>query len=118
MEITSNKEEMIFRNERDGKISYSIGISKKKEDGTYEKGYIPIKFRKDVSLETQTKIRIKNAWLDFFKIDKKTIPYIFINEFEKVEQQEQEKVVEQKPIDNWEAGKNVEINDDDLPFYG
>lgn len=82
MEIISKREEMIFKNERDGKISYSIGVSKKNQDGTYEKGYIPVKFPKNIELKSQTKILIKEAWLDFFKIDKRTIPYIFINKFE------------------------------------
>lgn len=82
MEIISKREEMIFKNERDGKISYSIGVSKKNQDGTYEKGYIPVKFPKNIELKSQTKILIKEAWLDFFKIDKRTISYIFINKFE------------------------------------
>ena len=82
MEIISKREEMIFKNERDWKISYSIGVSKKNQDGTYEKGYIPVKFPKNIELKSQTKILIKEAWLDFFKIDKRTIPYIFINKFE------------------------------------
>lgn len=113
MEIISNREEMIFKNEKDNKVSYSIGISKKKEDGTYENGYIPVRFRKDIELDNQTKIKIKSAWLDFFKIEKRTIPYIFINDFEKVENE----VHQQKSVDNWDAGKNVEIDDDMLPFY-
>ena len=107
MEITSKKE-IIFRNDKDGKISYSMGLSKKKEDGSYEKGYIPVRFRKDTGIKNQTKIAIKEAWLDFYKIDKKTKPYIFINKFEMA--------------DDLEAMKQVSDNDnfreeDNLPFY-
>ena len=112
MEIISNREEMIFKNEKDGKISYSIGLSRKKEDGTYENGYIPVRFRKDVELDNQTKIKIKNAWLDFFKIEKRTLLYIFINDFEKVNKEE---VKEEKSEDNWGSAK--EIEPDELPFY-
>jgi len=115
MDIISNREEMIFKNEKDGKISYQIGLSRKKEDGTYESGYMLARFRKDIELDNQTKIKIKNAWLDFLKIEKRTIPYIFINDFEKVESKEEAK--QQKSVDNWDAGKNVEIDDDMLPFY-
>ena len=39
MDIIDNKEKMIFKNEKDGKVSYLIGLSKKKEDGTFENGY-------------------------------------------------------------------------------
>lgn len=113
MEIISNRGEMIFKNEKDGKISYSIGLSKKKEDGTYENGYILARFRKDVELDDRTKIKIKSAWLDFFKIEKRTLPYIFINDFEKVENKEE--VKEQKNVDNWGSAKDIEP--DDLPFY-
>lgn len=113
MDVISNKEEMIFKNERDGKVSYSIGISKRKDDNTWEKGYIPVRFRKDVTLEDKTKIKIKSAWLDFFKIEKKTFPYIFINEFEKITSQE-----ESQQNTRWESGKDIQICEEDLPFYG
>lgn len=82
MEVISNREEMIFRSERDGKVSYAIGLSKKKDDGTYEKGFVAVRFRKDIELKDRTKIKIKEAWLDFYKIDKRTMPYIFINKFD------------------------------------
>jgi hypothetical protein len=113
MDIISKNEHLVFKNEKDNKVSYSIGISKKKEDGTYENGYIPVRFRKDIELNDRTKIKIKSAWLDFFKIEKRTMLYIFINDFEKVENE----VQQQKSVDNWDAGKNVEIDDDMLPFY-
>jgi len=113
MDIISKNEHLVFKNEKDNKVSYSIGISKKKEDGTYENGYIPVRFRKDIELNDRTKIKIKSAWLDFFKIEKRTMLYIFINDFEKVENE----VQQQKSVDNWDAGKNVEFDENDLPFY-
>lgn len=116
MDIISKQEHMIFKNQ-DGK--YCIGLSKKTKDGKYEKGYIPVYFKKDVVLANQTKIKIKTAWLDFFKVEKKTIPYIFIKEYEEVQNEQVSKQVseQQQSIDNWDAGKNVEIDDDMLPFY-
>lgn len=113
MEIISNREETIFKNEKDGKISYSIGLSRKKEDGTYENGYIPVRFRKDIELNDRTKIKIKSAWLDFFKIEKRTMLYIFINDFEKVENE----VQQQKSVDNWGSAKDIDIDSMELPFY-
>lgn len=43
------------------------------------------KEKKDMNIideKDKTKIKIKEAWLDFYKADKKTVPYIFINKFE------------------------------------
>ena len=82
MNIIDEKEKTIFRNEYEGKVSYSIGLSKKKEDGSFENGYMPIRFKKGTELKDKTKIKIKEAWLDFYKADKKTVPYIFVNKFE------------------------------------
>ena len=83
MNIECEKEKMIFRNEKDGKAYYSIGLSKKNQDGTYTSGYITCKFPKNANIENKTKIKILNAWLDFWVDDKKiTHSYIFINKYE------------------------------------
>ena len=83
MNIECEKEKMIFRNEKDGKAYYSIGLSKKNQDGKYTSGYITCRFPKDANIENKTKIKILNAWLDFWVDDKKiTHPYIFINKYE------------------------------------
>ena len=83
MNIECEKEKMIFRNEKDGKVYYSIGLSKKNQDGTYTSGYITCRFPKNANIENKTKIKILNAWLDFWVDDKKiTHPYIFINKYE------------------------------------
>lgn len=82
MDVISNREEMIFKSEHDDKVNYSIGLSRKLQDGTYENGYMPVRFKKDVTVENKTKIKIKSAWIDFYKLENKTNPYIFINEFE------------------------------------
>lgn len=111
MKITSSRDEMIFKNEKDGKVSYLIGMSKKNENGEYESGFFPARFRKGVSLENQTKIRIKDAWLDFFKIEKRTLPFMFINDFDIVNNDK----VEEKSFDNWGSAKDIEP--DELPFY-
>ena len=57
MNIECEKEKMIFRNEKDGKVFYSIGLSKKNQDGKYTSGYIPCRFPKDANIENKTKIR-------------------------------------------------------------
>lgn len=117
MEIISKKEEMVFKNEYNGKVFYSIGISKKNQDGKYENGYINVRFKKDVELDNQTKIKIKKAWIDFYCKDRKTFPYIFVSEFDPVE--EKKDVFEEfgesiKTESN--IGQQIEITDDDLPW--
>ena len=85
MNIECEKEKMIFRNEKDGKVFYSIGLSKKNQDGKYTSGYMPCRFPKNANIENKTKIKILNAWLDFWVDDKKiTHPYIFINKYEMI----------------------------------
>lgn len=114
MYVTSDYPEMIFRTDNDYGTFYQIGLSKKNQDGSYENGYINCQFKKGVSLENQTKIYIKKAWLSFYKKDKTTVPYIFISEFETVaETIEKSKEVEEDPFASF--GKQIQI-EDDLPF--
>ena len=122
MEIKSDKEEMIFRNEYEGKVSYKIGLSKKNKDGQYDKGYIPVRFKQGVDLNNQTRIKINEAWLSFNTHDKKTYPYIFINDFSIVEDERQNGTNEVNPYEYIKAkvesdfGEQIEIKPEDLPF--
>ena len=87
MEIVSNKNETIFRKDYEGRTLYSIGLSKKDKDGNYVYGYMPCSFRKGVELQDKTKIRINSGWIDFYKNkEDKTVPGIFINEFDIAEE--------------------------------
>lgn len=118
MDIISNREEMVFKNEKDGKISYSIGISKKDINNNYVNGYVPVRFKKGIEpTEKQTKIKIKNAWLDFFKIEKRTIPFIFINDYDKVETQQNTIQQNNTTQQGWDSAKDIEIPQEELPFY-
>ena len=111
MKLISDKEEIIFRYEReDGKISYAKGMAHKLQDGTWEHGYIPVRFPKGTDLKNKTKIIIKEAWDDFFIKDKKTHPYYFINKFELADDFEVIKQVSELP-----SAKDIEP--DELPFY-
>ena len=117
MEIVSNREDIVFRNDYNGKIFYSIGISKKKQDGSYENGYINVRFKKDVELENQTKIKINKAWLDFYCKDRKTFPYIFISEFDIVEEKKDPfKEFGESIKTESQIGQQIEITNSDLPF--
>lgn len=85
MSLTIKGDTMIFAKDFDGRKAYSMGISTKKTDGTYDKAYFPVQFKKDVVVENMTKIDIKNSWFSFYasKDDpKKKTVYLFIGEFE------------------------------------
>lgn len=119
MEIVSNKEEMIFRNDYNGKPIYSIGLSKKKKDGSYENGYMTVNFKEGTDIENKSKIKIQNAWLSFYLKDNKTIPTIFINEYELIGVS---KPKEENPFEDFgnsiktEVQEQIEIKPEDLPF--
>lgn len=124
MEIIENKEVVVFRKEFEGKVSYSLGLSRKNQEGNFDRGYIPVRFRNGVELKDRARIRINKAWLDFFKVDKRTIPYIFINEFEEAQPtfsdikgaDKIQYAPEEKAIDKIPSAKEI-IADDNLPFY-
>ena len=118
MQVVSDRKEIIIANDYNGKRLYSIGLSKKNQDGTYTKGYISCRFKKDVALNNKTLINIKNAWLDFYLSNKKTIPFIFINEFEVVDEIK-ENIIENKEVESdpyEEMNDLLETDDFDLPF--
>lgn len=124
MNIENKYPVMIFKREYEGKTFYNVGLSRKDRDGNYINGYMPCRFKNDVSVEDKTKMYIKSAWLDFYLKDKETKPYIFINEFELVGEtinkskvQEQQEILNEVVNDPFaEFGNEVIISDDDLPF--
>jgi hypothetical protein len=111
MNIVSKQKHKIFVNDYEGKELYSIGLSKKDIAGNYINGYMPCRFKKDEHVPNKSNIIIKDAWLDFNVSNKKTYPYIFINEYEIVnDNQETKKDVYE------EMGKEIEIDETELPF--
>lgn len=85
MNITSNNT-MIFKKEDNGKVHYRAGLSSKKQDGTYDKGYIDVRMPKDTQIENKTKINITKGFLSFYnytgKDDKQhTIWYVVVQEY-------------------------------------
>lgn len=124
MNIENKYPVMIFKKEYQGNTFYNVGLSRKDRDGKYINGYMPCRFKNNVSVEDKTKMYIKNAWLDFYLKDKETKPYIFINEFELVGEtikkskvQEQQETLNEVINDPFaEFGNEVEINPEDLPF--
>lgn len=112
MNIECEKEKMIFKKVTDKGIFYSIGLSKKDKDGKYTNGYMTCRFQKDTAIEDRTKIKIHEAWLDFYVKDKITYPYIFINKFEIVQEEIPQNV--KSEYDNIKS--DIQLTDADLPF--
>ena len=84
--MTDGKSVMVFRKdfETDGKTypKYTIGVSSKTPDGDWINGYIPVKFKKDVSVENMTKINIKNAFYVNSKYKDNVYTSLMITDFE------------------------------------
>lgn len=113
MNLVSNTKHIVFVKDFEGKEVYSIGLSKKDIAGNYINGYMPCKFRKGEHIPNKSQIIIKEAWLDFNVYEKKTYPYIFINEYEIVKSDE----VNKETTDAYEEmGKEIELDETELPF--
>ena len=129
MNINTQNAYTIFKNNVGDKTYFKIGLSKKRQDGTYENGYVPIQFKKGVDIPNQTKIYLRQAWWTFYnKVvsvngseHKETIPYIFCNDFITLE----DRIAETRPdFDAMEEKKSTQtsfitadmISDEDLPF--
>lgn len=77
---------------QDGKKTrrYSLAIAKKNGE-KYEYGYIECNFKKGIYIEDKTRLTVTNGWLSFYKNkDGKTVPTVFVNEFEKQEVKQEE----------------------------
>lgn len=129
MEIKSDKDrsEIIFRKEYKGKPSYSIGLSKKDKNDKYINGYIKANFKEGTEINNKARIKINSAFLSFYKDDKdKTIPTIYVSDFEIVEDGEvaEEPKEEKNPFEEFgdsittefDVGHQIEIEDSELPF--
>lgn len=119
MNIQNKYPVTIFKRENNYGTFYSVGLSKKNMEGNYVNGYMDCKFKKEVVLDNKTKINMKNAWLDFYVKDKKTIPYIFISDFDLVDtKQEQPKEEQFDPYKTFGTSITGEQLDEDmeLPF--
>lgn len=116
MNIESDREKTIYRHTKDDKVFYSIGLSKKQKDGTYLNGYMSCRFPKDADIPDKTKIKIVQGWVDFYLKEEKTYPYIFINKYEVVEEQQEEVQEVPQNIKTDYDDSGIQLNDNDLPF--
>lgn len=121
MNIDCEKPKTIYKYKaKDGKEYYSLGLSKKKQDGSWESGFISCRFKRDAKIENKTRILIKEGWVDFYVKDRITYPFIFINLYEEVEEPKPEDVntteVPQNTKTEYSEESDIQIKDEDLPF--
>lgn len=118
MNIINDKPVMIFKKEENNKIKYTVGLSNKKQDGTYENAYFPIQFNKGVVLENQTKIMLVKSWLSFYSWEYQekngTTFFIKCSEFTTLEDIQTAPKEENDPFQ--EFADEIVLTDDDLPF--
>lgn len=131
MNIVTEQPYTVFRNDYNGYSYYKIGVSKKSQNGEWQNGYIRCQFKNGVNIENKTKIYIKKAWISFYLKDKETVPYIFISEFETVdetiEKAKNDVAVEQTvnnmtkqeesdPFKDFNMENSEELNNSEFPF--
>lgn len=100
---------MIFKSQ----YGYSTTISKKNQDGEYERMYVSVQLPKNIELENKTVIEITNGFLSFYN-SKDGLPKIKIVVREFTTDEEQKYMQEER-----EAIQNEEIygvQNSDLPF--
>lgn len=111
MNVTTNREILIFRKDGNFGPMYSACVSEKQQDGTFLQSYITVWFRKGIELADRSMIKITKAWLKPTK-DMKIV--LFVSEYEQTGE-----VVEQETSDGFEAGKlyadEIDVSDS-LPF--
>lgn len=94
-------------------IGYSTAISKKNQNGEYERMYLNVQLPKGVELENKTNIEITKGFLSFYQT-KEGLPKIKIVVMEyKIDEEEQYKQEERQTIQDEEI---YGISQDDLPF--
>jgi hypothetical protein len=130
-----NKYAMIFHNENNGVMYYSISDSTKQLDGTYANKSYGARFKKDTEPPTdRSKINFK-GFTSNYQADKDSPVYatIQVMEWEYSEQKEtqyntlsddtielankfKDKIKEERKEEPFFASSNIEVDDDDLPF--
>lgn len=93
---------LIFRNE----FGYSTSISRKNQDGEYEKMYLSVQLPKGVKLENKTKINITKGFLSFYN-DKNGLskPKIVVMEYQTDEEAQEREAIQNEQNYNYDFGQ-------------
>lgn len=88
---------MVFRNDRNGKTFYKIGVTQKDFDGQQKTHYVPVMFKQGVEVADRTKIKINTAIENLYTKGYDVIFSYRITDFENLSEsiQEYEENIEQ-----------------------
>lgn len=119
--IEPNRKYRIWRKDYNGSTYYNIQVTQKEYDGTESKYYIPVAFKKGISVDNQTDIKIIKGIENLRKNKLDQYNPIFsymITEFEIIENEEQkEQQAYQKYQDTLNENElEEEIKNAELPF--
>lgn len=115
MNVEFKRPIMIFRNEYNDNVFYKLGMSKRLQDDTFENGYMDCQFKKTVELNNKTKIQPIKSWISFYiNKDGRTVPYIFISEFEIIDDDYYEEVELEDILPDEQETINIDDLDDVL----
>lgn len=100
MNITG--ETLIFKNN----FGYSTSISRKNQNGEYEKMYLSVQLPKGVELENKTKINITKGFLSFYK-NKQGLPQIkvVVMEYKTNEEVQEREAIQNEQNYNYDFGQ-------------
>ena len=117
--VDKNGNDLPIRVYKDDKGKYFTYISKKTGEDYQNRPY-SVEFLKDVSLENKAEIIIKHAfmtWFDWEYEGKSGTKYIIkIIAFDEVGKAD-DPVTPQNINEKWNAGKDITIPEEELPFY-
>lgn len=93
---------MIFKNE----YGFSTSISRKNQNGEYEKMYLSVQLPKGVELENKTKINITKGFLSFYK-NKQGLPQIkvVVMEYKTDEEVQEREAIQNEQNYNYDFGQ-------------
>jgi len=120
--IEEGRKYRIWRKDFNGKTFYNICITQKNYDNTETKFYVPVTFKKGISVDNMTDIKIisgtENLRVNNNVEESKRQYYpvfsYMITEFEKCEREEQ---VQQQAFDNFRANLDENESSNEDPFY-
>lgn len=90
--LQAGKKYRVFKNVYQNRTFYKVQVTQNNYDGTKEKVYIGVQFKKNIELKNETDIIIYTAYQNYRKNPKDSynwIEYYVITDFEIVESQEQ-----------------------------
>lgn len=115
--LQAGKKYRVFKSTYNDNVYYKIQLTQTNYEGTKDKFYVGVQFKKGVVLDNETDIILKKVYQNYRKNPKDPynwIDYYVITDFEIVERQEQ---IEANALDEFRENLNeIEVNENDIGF--